>query len=376
MAKTAKAEPTLADRFIHSNPAKMLSPVPVKSLRKLQARTRGAEKFVFDEDATRRVGEVLRDVPELLIEQMEFARAPFDVTWIEYSGDIMKSTITGYPIDHNDPTRDIWVGVLVDHNRVNVISLNAWNLRTDQAGETIGVLPFAYHLQTVWPLEDQLRFCEALHTSRAGIDAWFWGSTYNRLHELGRADSIRALRATTMAEMLDRRLLLEGGGIDARTASKLIAASAGDLKNVVALLLMLNQPRATRYVRVPERRGWVAHKPKPFMAYHHVNMTLAPREQIVLLREGLGSGELRRRHRVRGHYCHDETARDYARIAGCIHEWVPCDAEWTPAPGMAIDEREHWRCRVCDGKRWWRESHERGDASKGFVDHTDYRVEP
>jgi hypothetical protein len=370
----AKAEPTLADNFVHWNPAKMLSPIPQKMIRRLQARARIAEKFVFDAEATQRVGDVLREVPELLIEQIEFARAPFDVTWIEYSGDAMKAAVTGEPIDHNDPTRDIRVGVLVDHNRVNVVSLNAWNLRTDRAGMSIGIMPFAYHLQTEWPLAEQIRFCDALHMTRMGIDAWFWGSCANKFIAAKQYDLMRALRATTMAEALDPRI--RDGGLDPRTAHTLVESSAGDLKNVVALLLMLNQPSATQYVRVPERRGWVAHKPKPFMAYHNVKMTLAPREQIVLLREGVGSGELRRRHRVRGHYCHDQTARDYARIAGCIHEWVACDAEWTPAPRMAIDEREHWRCRVCDGKRWWRASHERGDAGKGFVHHPDYRVQP
>jgi hypothetical protein len=347
----AKHEPILADQLAAISRGKIDLP-PKVDLRAVQARIRRAERMVFDTAASQRVGAVLRDIPELLIEQIQFARAPFDLCFIEYKSDVVWEAVSGYESNKDDRTSDEVVGLLIDHNRVSVFS------RT--YGGRYSMLPWVYHMNTEWPLQDQLRFCEAAGISRLGIDMWLWGGTANHFMARGQLDRLRVLRDTTMVEFLYPLANYKN--------RKIFHSTNGDYKNIVALLLMLNQPRVTQYLHVPPRRGWIGNKPKPFLSHHNVTVSLDAQARVIVLSEK-GEGELRRRHRVRGHYCHDQTARDYARIAGCVHEWQPMDEDWEPWPDAPLDEREHWKCRVCDGKRWWRIAHERGAEEKGYVEH-------
>src|SRR4051812_47582333 len=93
MAKTIeKRNPTLADLFItHAENNKVLEHMLAKRqfTKAVKRKVQLAEKFIFDREASERVGTVLRDVPELLVEQIQFARPPFDLCWIEYDSDII-----------------------------------------------------------------------------------------------------------------------------------------------------------------------------------------------------------------------------------------------------------------------------------------------
>lgn len=359
-----KREPTLADQFINTPGHKMYHSgysSGRKALNILQDKIRRAEKMVFGKEASERVGIVLRDIPELLVEQLEFARAPYDLCWIEYDSDKVWEVLGRKESAKADKTRDKIVGLLIDHNRVQVVN-NTFDGR-------VGVFPFVYHLNTEWPMADQIRFCEQFSTSRLGIDHWLWGSVSNHFRDTGRTDYLRALRNVTMVEYTGRAMPPKYG-------YQVMGASTGDFKNVVALLLLLNQPSITRYVEVPSTRGWIGNNPRRFAAHHQVHVALDAHQRMVKFVSEGGRGETRRLHRVRGHYCHDETARDYARIAGCIHEWIPTDKRWQPTPDTPVDERMNWQCRECDGKRWWQSEHERGDAEKGYVRHDEYVVTP
>ena len=106
-----KREPTLADLFMTSNAR------PV-----LKNRARLAEKFVFDGEASERVGRVLLEVPELLVEQIQFARPPFDLCWIEYETDPIYRLLNPDNWNPDDTTRDYRVGLLIEHNDILVVS--------------------------------------------------------------------------------------------------------------------------------------------------------------------------------------------------------------------------------------------------------------
>jgi hypothetical protein len=272
--------------------------------------------------------------------------------WIEYQSDIMWEKVAGKSSDKSDLSRDEAVGLLIDHNRIDVFS------RTFKGD--FGKTPFTYHLNTEWPLEDQLRFCEVAKVSRLGIDFWLWGASADYFRSKGQTDRLRILRDTTMVELCP--------GIE-RLTKDWIRGSMGDFKTIVALLLMLNQPKVTQYVHVAKRRGWIGNKPKPFLSHHNVIVSLDAHARLATHDDNAGDHEFRRRHKVRGHYCHDQTARDYARIAGCVHVWEPMTEEWEPWPDAPLDEREHWKCYICEGKRWWRTAHERGKEKQGFIEH-------
>jgi hypothetical protein len=362
MAKTR--EPTLADILI----AQIGGKLPPRSLyntgkfKNYAHKIRMAEKFVFDEAASQRVGEVIRDVPELMVEQIQFARPPFDLCWIEYELDPIFKLLN--PKGHNpiDQTRDKKIGILIEHNSIITSSLTHNGLTT--------VLPFKYHLNTEWTLEDQLRFCDQMKISRMQIDMWLWGAVYNKFMKEGKKDYMRVLRDSNMVEMMYEHDLTH------EQAIRVMRSTVGDFKNHIAVLLMLNRPTLTVYARVANARGWIRHKPRPFMAYNSVRMALDPVPVIRKLSEGHGEGELRRRHRVRGHYCHNDAARKALLHHSCVHDWHPANNEWEAIKAEVGDEVEHWVClSSCGGRRWWREQHERGSAGIGYVDHTQYKVE-
>jgi len=364
MAKTR--EPIFADILIaqaldKSTLAHMMDIDREGRARRFQQKLRLAEKFVFDEEASHRVGLVLRDVPELLVEQIQFARPPFDLCWIEYALDPIMKLLNPDRYDPTDQTRDKKIGVLIEHNRILSASLTHSSL--------IAVLPFIYHLNTEWRLEDQLRFCEKMKISRMQIDQWLWGSISDKFSREGKKEHLRALRNTNMAEtMFTSELSVE-------QAISVLKGTMGDFKNHIAALLLLNRPTLTQYARVPNTRGWIRHKPRFFMAYNTVRMALDPVPVIRKLSEGHGEGELRRRHRVRGHYCHNDAARKALLHHTCVHEWQPANDEWEPVKADVGDDIEHWICLSnCGGRRWWREQHERGSAAVGYVDHTQYEV--
>jgi len=361
MAKTKeKREPTLADWFLAQDANKNDIRAPVETRRFIQGMQntlRLAEKFVFDTSASERVGLVLRDVPELLVEQIQFARPPFERCWIEYELDPIFALLNPDQVNPTDQTRDKKIGMLIDHNRILVISLTHSNL--------LSVMPFAYHLNTEWTLRDQLDFCDKMKISRLQIDMWLWGAAGAKFLSEGKTEYLRILRDTNMAEVLlpDQ--------ISFEQASRMISSTVGDFKNHVAILLMLNQPSLTQYVQVPQTRGWIRHKPRPFMSYNTIHVALDPVPKIRLMYNSKeGPGSLRRRHRVRGHYCHNEAARKALIQHTCIHDWQPTDNEWTPIKGEVGDEIEHWFCGNCQGKRWWREEHRRGHYSEGEIEHT------
>lgn len=363
--KQEKREPTLADMFISQDPNKndiITGPINTKQfISGLQHRMRMAEKFVFDTSASERVGLVLRDVPELLIEQIQFARPPFERCWIEYELDPIFDLLNPGENNPIDQTRDKKIGMLIDHNRILVVS--------QTHNHELAILPFAYHLNTEWALKDQLDFCDKLKISRLQIDMWLWGALGAKFLNEGKIDYLRTLRDTNMAE-----LLIDQQELSFEAASRMINATAGDFKNHIAILLMLNQPALTQYVKVPSTRGWIRHKPRPFMSYNTIHVALDPVPKIRKMYDSKeGPGALRRRHRVRGHYCHNEAARKAIIHHTCLHDWQPTDQEWTPIEAKVGDDIEHWFCANCSGKRWWREEHRRGHYKEGEVIH-EYEV--
>jgi hypothetical protein len=360
-------EPTLADYFIAEQANMMDKAVGEKTIAALQAKARQAHKFVFDEEASIRVGEVVRDIPDLIIREAQFARAPFEVTWIEYDAFHFWSTVNGREPDEKSDTK---VGFLIDHNRVNVVAMG----EEDKRRTHTGLYPIAYHLNTEWPVEDQLRFAHNASTSRMGLDFWMWGETAGKLLQAGETDKLRALRDSHMAEFILRPDFL-ANLVKRNRLVGFLDKSAGDMRNMIAFLLMLNRPSIVQYKNtLPKWHGFIGNKVKPFFSHTTVNVSLDAVAVLNLVGTPKGEEVGRRRHEVRGHYCHDKGARDYMRIAGCIHDWQPTHKDWTPWPDAKADEADNWRCGTCDGKRWWRAEHHRGTAQTGFVINDGYQV--
>ena len=345
---TETRKPLLIDRFMASTHRSLVNRNVVD---RIKGRLRAARRFVLDDEATRRYADVIETIPELIARHQRFARAPYDVTWIEFNFEQFWKQINKRPVDD---TADQIVGFLIDHGRAYVLSGRHDDSRCS-------LTPFAYDLHTPWSVEDQLAFCT--RNSMSGLDAFFWGSAYDKL-DIRERESIRNLHRAFLLPME-----INDPTISTAILAGMAQETVGDIRNIITILLLLNRPSLTHYARyVPTHRGFIGNKLRAFFDHTVVSISIDPKPTLRLLGSTQGEGVSRRRHEVRGHYVHDRTARDYASIAGCIHEW-----QTDPHPDDDPADPDHWKCTVCGGKRWWRVEHLRGSSNVGFVQ-KDYNV--
>lgn len=357
--------PTLADRFVVKRFPAEKRYISQDTLDALQRKTRAARKFIFDDEAIKRVAHVIRDVPDLLVREYAFARAPFELTWIEFPH--WTFWLECNPKDHFDSKlADHTIGFLIDHGTVSSVTGGT------VADPTIGPYPaiIQYRLNTEWPVTEQNAFAAIGEGTMDVLDRFLWGSTYNHLDKQTREE----LRGRSSVFQMPGLLNTDAANQVRATLATIHSRGAGEFRLILALLLMLNRPNLARLTETPGGSGLYRGKNMVYQTHTSVTIDLDPVPEL-RAEMASGSGALRRRHEVRGHYCHDATAREYGRIAGCIHDWLEMNERWEPLSGTwRADRVNHWVCQACAGKRWWKTEHTRGDATLGFVSHDDYRV--
>ena len=145
-----------------------------------------------------------------------------------------------------------------------------------------------------------------------------------------------------------------------------LASTAGEVRNIVGLLLMLNQPSIHQYERVGHHRKMTSKGPRVFMSHSILTINLDGRSKPSrLLRKPMGTHASPRWHKVSDHWCNDYRARSQGYNAddhrgnqsGHAHEWHADD-----------DSALRFTCQVCGGKRWRRKMRNgRGDRSLGII---------
>lgn len=341
-------QPTTLDLFVSPQlTQKTLNPALTAAL---QRRARSARAFMFDPDACVRAAELIRDLPTLIYEQQEFARAPFEQAWIE---------LTDFPAFHQtinpgaSEASDSALAFYVEHDTAYTISRSG--------NSSSGLLPLAYDLHTPWEVQEQLHFASLLDVSRLGIDEFLWGAVVDSIP----AEKRRSLRDHHRVRLLPN----ERGPQYVNPALKnSVAQSCSDLRTLIALLLLLNRPDATRYDPSPPRsKGFIRGKIVQYWEHHVVKIPLDPRPTMSQLGTEFDRAE-RRRHEVRGHWCRDR----HGRSPDCVHDWRLANDFGDPDQQRPADR---YRCGLCGGKRWWRSEHVRGDAGTGFIT-KNYAVTP
>ena len=377
MADQERRRPTLADRFVAKRYGHRDEYMHRRVFGMLQGSVRAAHKFVLDANATTRIAHVVRDIPDLIIREFDFARAPFDLTWVEFPHDLFWREV-GNPAEQQDDDADMTVGYLIDGNSISVII--GGTVGSPLSGPHPSILRFA--LNTEWSDDEKTEYSGAVSEvinsgGDTGLDQFYWGSTLAHMDQATR-DRLRTRnRVTVWHPSPTARWTTADSFMD--LVKMTIQGSIGELRNVVAIMLMLNRPSITRYTNAPPGKGFSKGKLLNYMAHTTVTIDLDAVPTMRLLGTPEGEGVPRRRHEVRGHYCQNREARDYLRIAGCIHSWQPCHTDWEPWPNPPVGTPgqpgmpRNWQCDSCGGKRWWKNEHERGDASLGYTTH-DYEV--
>jgi hypothetical protein len=346
-----KRRPLLADLFLATTKSKVQAVVPPAYWETTRDNLMLAKRFVFDHQAAGYCAELLRKAPRVIADAQDFAIPPFERMYIEFPFDVWYETLTG---QKPDKTADIRLGYLITGSLVRV-------LVESPAG--LGLSPIQYHLNRPWTFEQEQQMAEAVGTSRAQFDLFFWGVSAAHLgtihcgadgkHRVAmdewQKEALRSLRANHslslhVAERLQHRV--------PQIWDMFYDGSAGDLRNIIGLLLFMNRTSKTRVEReMPVKQQMIHTKPVALLKHRVITLHVNPVPKLLKL--AAGEGVWRRLHDVRGHFCHNEVARTNHH-----------DHEWQEAVSML--PHLQWFCS-CGGLRWWRREHRRGHEQLGHI---------
>jgi hypothetical protein len=353
MDQMAKRDMMIADRLMMAEKSLML---PRATFHMIRNRVRSAHKYVFDRAGCVRLAEVIRDSPDILVREHQFARAPFDVTYIELAAfDAFWTVLNNRPADDIVPA----LGFLVDHDTVYTL---------DKRGD---VMPLTYHLNTPWAVEEQLEFVNTTSMSRIGIDGFLWGTTYNLLN----SDERRVLRAHHAVRTLPLQDLLQP--IRQKVFTIVAEETIAGMRTIIATLLLLNRKNVTVPINeIGHHRGFHKGKQRVYMAHTVMTIHIDPIPTLRKIGTPAEASVEKRRHEVMGTWCHDQAFR-IGEANGCLHDWVPHplyigkEKGHLEADGHFV--HDNWLCQTCNGHRWRRDQHMRGNSLTGYVDKT-YKV--
>lgn len=328
-----KRVPTLADEFVHAK-------IDGLYKQKTQAARQDlleAKRFILDEQAALYIADMIKEYPRIVADAQDFAIPPFAKTWIEFPFAPFWETINERTSDKDSDNK---MGLLITGNRVRII--------VGGKTQTEGMLmPHEYHLWNPMSVEEELELVQRVGVSRIQLDMLYWGEAINKLYEEKDKEGLRALRNNHRIHFVEK---------ESEKAimiwDKIILQSGGDLRNIIAILLFLNRTREIQTIdAVPHARGMIKNKASNYLSYNKITLKLNPSPLIKKLIPG--EGTWRKLHDVRGHFCHDKRAREAGHL-WCSHEWIEC-------------EPLKWTCERCQGKRWWRSEHQRGNDEKGVI---------
>lgn len=314
-----------------------------KLSREIAAIMLSARRFNITDDAAVRIRDAMANYPEYLSDNGQFAIPPFKTMWIEFNSRIMlkHDLLTSYMRDDADER----VGYLIHNNRVYTFSENKnW---------IPGKTDYDFILNKPMSYETQKLLCELFGVSRIGIDPFLWGHTmYDYLTTEVRKD----LRNQHGLELSKQVLKVYEENPEAlkKIFREAYYSSAGELRNILAVLLMINQPSTSlRFSEVPRKRGMVKGRPMPYFGYSNVDINIDKSVHFNPNRKpNEGERKILRWHEVRGHFCHNAKAKEKTHV----HIWRET-------------EPHRWECALeCGAKRWWREYPDgRGSAEKGYI---------
>jgi hypothetical protein len=304
-----------------------------------------ARRFNITDNAGLRIRDAMASYPEYLCENSEFAIPPFETTWIEFnSRNMLFHNLLSPRMGADSDKR---VAYLIHKNRVTVFA--------EGDDEEPKVMFLEYDLNKPMSLAQQQEVADFFDVTRIGLDPFLWGHTMTPYLRNEVQRSLRDQHGIHIPGYV--REIMEK--YPERLKSRVLDSyygSAGELRNVLGVLLMLNQPKnSLKMSEVPRKRGLIRGKPQSYFGYSLVDIDIDKSEHFNPNRTQ-GPRQLSapiRWHEVRGHFCHNQAAKK------SDHEHV-----W-----QRLDDKK-WECMKegCEARRWWREYPEgRGSSEVGFI---------
>lgn len=336
-----------------------------------------AQRYIFDIEASRRVGEMMGTCVDLMVDNIEFARTPYPTCYFELDARAMWAAWR--PDQAIRDSHDERVGFLVHKGTVVVMAAGPVYHTTVRGVEQVLIdkpqvcglsfrinrpqtIPFAKLTALAEPLAVQCKTAYVFGGQR-GVDKpgdyrfdHFDERTWVFLPDLPGAwthdqvaahfDIMPAFMTTPPTEVL--QLCFLGGG---------------DPMLLTTCLLLLNQPsRFVGLTEVKREHGIYKGKRQTFKEHHIVTVHL---DQSKKVRRMLHVTDRASpiAHPVEGHWKH------YNKSESCNHHHPDQRQAWEPVgPERTIsgDYKRYW-CPLCLQRRTWTEHFQKGNAGEGFA---------
>lgn len=314
-----------------------------------------ARHYEFDANASQRIGELMRDHLDLIIDNIEFARAPYPTTYIELD---MRAIWRGWrPEQPQAPTMDNKIGYLIHNGTVVILA------ESDQDGSAITT--WVVRINRTQAKSPQELFGKSHDASELIKQAYIFGGqrTHKAYHEWDFDEEQQGIimpmlpNKWTYAQVAAHFDILPAfEGIPKPTLLGSAFLGGGDPIIVATALLLLNQPHSSNieYHVIPKSSGLYKGKLKTYKEHSIVTIHLTPKQKLTdLFVHVERSSPIR--HDVEGHW------KNFNKHPNCSHDWEPVGIGRTEDGGV----KNYW-CPKCLQRRTWTESYVRGDGTKGL----------
>ena len=321
-----------------------------------------ARRVVLSDAASAKLGEIVAATERLMVRHQQFAIPPYDKTYVEFNLDAMYAAMGRRRTSPDAADRDGQMGLLFDGPVMHVY------VRTLSGFTFPGLL--RYYMR---PPEDDGSFGPR-HGERAEDGRIVCSYQESGIPLLdGNTDDALFIRAALLlgstaseldphewVDIVHRWTPYAAYNTKEPYDAQSLMSVAGEVRNAVAVLLLLNCPEHYKLVAQPHRRFLNRGRPVVYRAHSVVELELGRRRDYARLWKTYSDRASPRRHEVRGHFRHRDGRED------CAHEWplVPVPSS-TPVPGRP--PAPTWTCSRCGRHRTWVAEHQRGDAGRGFV---------
>lgn len=301
------------------------------------ANAQKAKRFVFDDAASKFMGELLRKAPLEILHQHRFAKPSYAITWVEMNHDVYYRL--GLHLKNaSGPEVDGFFGIYVYYDRVIVVT-------SDIEGKSVTTSPIYFDLHNSVSFEQELTTAEIFGIDRITLRKALLG-LIGDIH-LGWWSSQEAVEICRSHRL---RIMPEIAKASKDRLAHLLISGAGTLKLILTMLLLLARPHSTFNVQeVGHRRSILKGKPVVLKEHHVLKLRLEHKDPVTRYLSHQSPGPHRKLHDVRGHW-----AQNRKKAVGCSHDWIQLDPT-------------HFQCVVCGTNRWWKTDHQRGKKDLGQV---------
>jgi hypothetical protein len=304
---------------------------------------RSARRFILGDDASYEVGRWIAACEDILLDNIQFARPPFDTTYVELT---VPEVHRGLGRHTSGPaeTADDRLGFLIKGNHVRcVVSIPPERARP-LGMRAVGPGAWEYWVNTP---EDDYGDFETLEKAEWSRLALLLGSSLHSLKDEEQRHWL-AFGTRLRSTILTNETLTGNAAKIQMQLRELAISAAGEMRTLWAVLLLINQHR--HRLRFSEVSRHVSFTPQRKVYAGHT---------LVSIPMSTSSEQTRRTyypntraspvgHEVRGHWRHWHISEQ------CLHEWP-----------LVPDELGHFACAFCRGWRTWCKPHRRGDSSRG-----------